>query len=103
MGLRGHDLPGNRLQWRTLPGLHGMNKTEELRTAFTNAIGLSPEADFDSLAYGKTDGWDSVAHMSLVAEIESTFDVMLDTDDVIGMSSFPEAKRILRRYGVDFA
>ena len=80
-----------------------MHQTEKLRTAFTNAIGIAPETDFDSVAYGKTDGWDSIAHMALVAEVESTFDIMLDTDDVIGMSSFPEAKRILEKYGVDFA
>jgi acyl carrier protein len=80
-----------------------MHQTEKLRTAFTNAIGIAPETDFDSVAYAKTDGLDSIAHMALVAEVESTFDIMLDTDDVIGMSSFPEAKRILEKYGVDFA
>jgi acyl carrier protein len=80
-----------------------MHPTEKLKTAFTNAIGISPDIDFDSVAYGETDGWDSVAHMALVAEIESAFDIMLDTDDVIAMSSFPEAKRILGKYGVDFA
>jgi acyl carrier protein len=83
--------------------LNGMTQTEKLKTAFTNVIGISPESDFDSVAYGKTDGWDSVAHMALVAEIESTFDIMLETDDVIGMSSFPEAKKIMGKYGVDFA
>lgn len=80
-----------------------MHPTEKLKTAFTNALAISPETDFDSVAYGKTTGWDSVAHMALVAEIESAFDIMLDTDDVIGMSSFPQAKKILGKYGIDFA
>jgi acyl carrier protein len=73
----------------------------KLQQAFVTAIGVSPDADFESLAYGKTDGWDSVAHMALVSEIESAFDIMLDTDDVIGMSSYPVAKDILRKYAVE--
>jgi len=36
------------------------------------------------LGIRKTPGWDSVAHMRLVAEIESAFDIMMDTEDVIG-------------------
>lgn len=80
-----------------------MSPTDKLKSAFTNSIGVRPDADWDSVAYGKTDGWDSVAHMALVAEIEGAFDIMMDTDDVIAMSSFPEGKRILAKYGVDFA
>jgi hypothetical protein len=38
--------------------------------------------------------------MALVAEIEDAFDIMLETDDVIGLSSFEVAKEILARYGV---
>jgi len=80
-----------------------MSQTEKLQTAFSTAIGVSPDADFEALAYGKTEGWDSVAHMALIAEIESAFDIMMDTDDVIALSSFPEAKRIVGKYGVVFA
>ncbi len=80
-----------------------MPQIEKLKAAFTNAIGIPADSDFDSVAYGETNGWDSVAHMALIAEIESAFDIMLDTDDVIGMSSFLEAKRILGKYGVVFA
>ena len=79
-----------------------MTQTDKLKTAFHTAIGVPRETDFDTVAYGTTPGWDSVAHMALVAEIETAFDIMLDTDDVIGMSSFHEAKRILGKYGVAF-
>jgi acyl carrier protein len=79
-----------------------MTSIEQLQKVFSAALSLPPEGDFDSVAYGRTAGWDSVAHLALVAEIESAFDVMLDTDDVIGMSSFPEAKKILTKYGVGF-
>ena len=79
-----------------------MPQVEELKAVFTTAFGVAPESDFESVAYGETEGWDSVAHMALVAAIESKFDIMLDTDDVIALSSYPEAKRILNRYGLEF-
>ena len=74
---------------------------DRLKTAFSEALGLPPNPDFDSLEYAKSAGWDSVAHMKLVSEIESAFDLMLDTDDVIGMSSFSVAKDIVTKSGVD--
>jgi acyl carrier protein len=61
---------------------------------------VSADSDFNSLAYGKQEEWDSVGHMALVAELEAVFGIMLDTDDVVGMSSYPVAIEILRRYDV---
>jgi acyl carrier protein len=75
---------------------------EKLQNAFVNGLGVSPNGDFESMAYGQTAGWDSVAHMALISEIESAFDIMLATDDVIGMSSFGKAKEIVARNGVTF-
>ena len=52
------------------------------------------------LAYQSIPQWDSVGHMALVAEIENTFNVTLDTDDIIGMSDVAKAVEILKKYGV---
>lgn len=72
-----------------------------LKSAFIEALGIDPEeTDWASLKYRGIREWDSVAHMQLVAEIEDSFDIMLETDDVIGLSSFEVAKEILARYGV---
>jgi acyl carrier protein len=76
--------------------------TQRLEEAFSRALGLDRWTVFDSLAYGNTKQWDSVAHMALVAEIENSFDIMMDTDDVIDLSSFPKAKVILGKYGIEF-
>jgi acyl carrier protein len=73
----------------------------KLKNAFVNVLGVSPDGDFESVAYGQTPGWDSIAHMNLIAEIEMAFDIMLPTDDVIGMSSFQKAKEIVARSGID--
>lgn len=80
-------------------------KTEDtLKAAFVEGLGLSPESvEWCSLTYRGIPQWDSVAHMQLVAEVEDAFDIMLDVDDVIGMSSFEVAKEILTKYGVSFS
>lgn len=76
---------------------------EKLKNAFVQVLGVRPDDDFESMAYGLSPGWDSIAHMVLISEIETAFDIMLATDDVIGMSSFLKAKEIVARSGVDFS
>ncbi|HWV86048.1 MAG TPA: acyl carrier protein [Capillimicrobium sp.] len=73
-----------------------------LQQAFQTALDLPPDTDWQSLAYAQHEHWDSLGHMALVAEIEEAFDIMMDTDDVIAMSSYPVAVEMLRtRYDVD--
>jgi acyl carrier protein len=78
-----------------------MSGLDRLQAAFGQALGIPAGSDFETLAYAVTPGWDSVAHMNLIAEIESTFDIMLPTEDVIDLSSFAKAKEIVIRLGVD--
>lgn len=72
-----------------------------LQEAFQTALDLPAETDWQVLAYAQHEHWDSLGHMALVAEIEEAFDIMLDTDDVIAMSSYPVAVEMLKtRYDV---
>jgi len=80
-----------------------IDNESRLVECFRNALELDGPVEVAGLEYQGIDAWDSVGHMVLVAEIEETFDVMLDTDDVIDMSSFAAACRILEKYGVAFA
>ncbi len=75
-----------------------MTLQEKLETAFAAGLGLPDTTDFASLEYRKIPEWDSVAHMQLVMEIENTFDIMLPTEDVLGLSSFPIALDIVARH-----
>ena len=78
-----------------------MENAEKLREIFANALEINKETVVDSLEYNSIPQWDSVAHMSLVAAIDDGFDIMMETDDVIDMSSFGKAKEILRKYDVE--
>ena len=77
-----------------------MSNLDILKNTFVDVIGIDPACDFNSLVYGSTVGWDSVAHMALIAAIEGVFDIMLPTDDVIDMSSFSKAREIVAKHGV---
>lgn len=79
-----------------------MSNTEKLNKSFTDGLGISPDQVTDELTYNTIPQWDSTAHMILIAELENTFNVMLDTDDIIDMSSVAKAKEILAKHGIDF-
>ena len=48
-----------------------MSATEKLKGAFAQGLGLDGTTDYDRLAYGSTTGWDSVAHMAVIAAVPS--------------------------------
>lgn len=73
---------------------------EKLTTAFATASNIDIQIVQDDLAYNTIPQWDSTAHMALIAELEDIFDIMLDTDDIIDMSSVAKAKEIIQKYGV---
>lgn len=75
---------------------------EKLKNIFKEALNLNVDIDVESLSYNSIPEWDSIAHMTLIAEIEDQFDIMLDTDDVLDMSSFAKAKEILTKYDISF-
>lgn len=79
-----------------------MDNTKKLTEVFTEALGVNEDIINDNLEYNSITEWDSVAHMTLIAELEDSFDIMLDTDDIIDMSSVGKAKEILKKYDVQF-
>lgn len=78
-----------------------MNNTERFTNCFAASLNIAPDKVVDELTYQSVSNWDSVAHMALVAALEADFNIMLDTDDIIGMGSVAIAKETLRKYGVE--
>lgn len=69
---------------------------------FTKAFEIT-EDKVQGLKYQDIPAWDSVGHMSLVASLEEAFDIMMDTDDIIDLSSFEKGMEILsEKYDVEF-
>lgn len=79
-----------------------MSNTEKLTQAIVDGLQVDPSLVTDELAYESLKEWDSVAHMTLVASIEEAFDIMLDTDEIIDMSSVSKIKEILGKHDISF-
>lgn len=76
-----------------------MTNREKYEKAFVNAFGVDISKVSDS-KYEVTEGWDSVGHMNLIAEIEDAFDLMMETDDIIELNSYEKGIEILRKYSI---
>jgi acyl carrier protein len=71
---------------------------DKLRSIFSEALGIEPAIVTNELTYASIPEWDSVAHMVLISAIEEGFEIMIDTEDVIDMSSFLKAQDIVKKY-----
>lgn len=79
-----------------------MNSLEKYNHAFIESLEVS-EDQLAGLKYQEIANWDSVGHMGLIAALEDAFDIMMDTDDIIDLSSYEKGKEILAtNYGVEF-
>lgn len=78
-----------------------MTNKEKYIKAFVDSLELSEDQVKEGLQYQGVENWDSVGHMSLVAELEEAFDIMLDTDDIIDFSSYEKGIEILKKYQVE--
>jgi len=80
-----------------------MNNLEKYNNAFMETFEIT-EDQLAGLKYQDIAAWDSVGHMNLIAALEDAFDIMMDTDDIIDLSSYEKGKEILAKddYGVDF-
>ena len=78
-----------------------MTNREKYINAFVEGLEVSADIVKEGLEYQSIPEWDSVGHMGLVASIEDAFDIMMDTDDIIDLSSFEKGIEILKKYDIE--
>ena len=80
-----------------------MTNIEKYKKTFMEAFDIKDENLVETLEYMEIEAWDSVGHMTLVAMLEEAFDIMMDTDDIIDLSSYVRGTEILKNnYGIEF-
>ncbi len=77
-----------------------MTNLEIYNKKFMETFGVT-EDELSTLKYQSVKSWDSVGHMQLIAELEDSFDIMFDTDDIIDFSSYEKGKELLKKYEVE--
>ena len=79
-----------------------MTNLEKYNKAFCESFEIGEE-QLTGLQYQQIELWDSVGHMTLVANLEDAFDIMMETDDIIDLSSYEKGKEILtKNYNIEF-
>lgn len=77
-----------------------MTNIEKYINVFTETFGVTID-ETRGLKYQSVETWDSIGHMGLVANIEDSFNIMFDADDIIDFSSFEKGIDILKKYNIE--
>jgi acyl carrier protein len=75
---------------------------DRVAAVFREVLNVGPDRDPREAVPGDDWAWDSLAHVSLVAALESEFGVSIDLDASLAMTSFPAAVATLAEAGVTF-
>lgn len=79
-----------------------MTNLEKYNSIFMTVLGVDETVLDDSFTFKDVPQWDSVAHLSLISELEDAFDIMFDSEDILHYGSYENGKSILEKYGVIF-
>ena len=79
-----------------------MTNLEKYNKVFCDSFELS-ENQLTGLKYQGIELWDSVGHMTLIANLEDAFYVMMETDDIVDLCSYEKGLEILSsKYDIQF-
>ena len=76
-----------------------MENSNIYKQAFIDAFEIE-EDTLSTLEYESIEAWDSVGHMMLIAALEEGFEIMMEMEDIIDLSSFEKGKELLSKYGI---
>lgn len=78
-----------------------MSNLDKLNKIFVNVFGVDEGILNDGFGKNNVSEWDSVHQLSIIAEMEETFDIMLDPEDISACESYGACKEILLKNGVE--
>ena len=79
-----------------------MDNLEKYRKVFIDSLYIKEEKFHQNLKFNEIPEWDSIGHMTLIANLEGAFEISIETDDVTDFSSFTKGKEILKKYKITF-
>ncbi len=79
-----------------------MDNLKKYNDVFCRVLGVNESMLNEKFTFKDVPQWDSVAHLSLISELEDTFDVFFESGDILHYGSYLNGIEILKRYGVEF-
>ncbi len=77
------------------PDLH-----QQIVTILAEVFQVELPESIDDLAQDELEEWDSFNHLRLVSELEDTFEITLEDEDIPEITSLQRVKALLQRHGV---
>ena len=80
-----------------------MENVKKYNVIFMEVFSVGEGVLNDEFKQGNVENWNSIHQLNLVSYIEESFDVMLDTEDILGLTSYSKGKEILvSKYNINF-
>ena len=77
-----------------------MNNKEKYQKVFFDNFPIDKNK-LNNLKYNDISEWDSIGHMTLIGDLENTFNIAIETDDIIDFSSYKKGIDILKKYKIE--
>lgn len=78
-----------------------MTNLEKLEKIFCEVFSIETSSLGSNFEKNTVENWDSVHQLYLTTALEDEFDIMLDAEDILEITSFEKVKDILRKYEID--
>lgn len=78
-----------------------MSNLEKYNNAFIEVFGVEESALGSNFNKDSVDGWDSVHQLNIIALLEESFDIMLDPEDIMELTSYEKGKELMAKYEVE--
>lgn len=72
-----------------------MDNLKKLNQIFCEVYSVEESALNENFVNTNVDTWDSIHQLSMVAAIEEAFDLMMDAEDILEMTSYENVKKLL--------
>ena len=79
-----------------------MDNLKKYNDVFCKVLNVDESLLNENFTFKDVPQWDSVAHLSLISELEDVFDVMFESEDILHYGSYLNGIEILKRYGIQF-
>jgi acyl carrier protein len=79
-----------------------MNNSDPLLRLLTDFFNLPPDTRPQEISQQAIASWDSLAMVQLIADLQGTFSVEFDLEEIEALRSYDEIRRALSRKGISF-
>lgn len=78
-----------------------MTNIEKYNTAFIEVFGVTGDVLNEDFSKENVGEWDSIHQLNIISILEESFDVMLEPEEIMELTSYGKGIEILNKYGVD--